>query len=267
MTAAAHAAPNKLSPLAQITALSWRAIKGFVRQPAVWVPGMVFPLLIAAVNGSALSGATANPLFPPVDSFYDFLLPATMIQGVMFGSIASASDLALDVENGFFDRLIASPVFRPSILVGRLAGGAVLAGFQAIVFTGVFYLWGASVKGGLPGMLVLMVASMLVAVGIGGLAGSIGVRTGQVEAVQGIFPLIFILLFISSAFFPTSLMSGLYGQIARNNPVSYLVDGLRHQVIVGFDVGEAFVALGVSLGLAVLGVAVATRSIRVRLSR
>jgi len=267
MTATAHATPDKISPLAQVAALSARAVKGFIRQPTVWVPGMIFPLLIAAVNGSALGNVTENPAFPPVDSFYDFLLPATMIQGVMFGSIAAASDLALDVENGFFDRLIASPVFRPSILIGRLAGGAVLAAAQAVVFTGVFLLWGASIKGGLAGFLVLMVASMLVAVGIGGLAGSVGIRTGLVESVQGIFPLIFILLFVSSAFFPTSLMSGVYGQIARYNPVTFMIDGLRYQVTVGFDAREAAIALGWALALAVLGIAVATRAIKGRLSR
>lgn len=267
MTAPAHATESKVSPLAQVAALSARAIKAFLRQPAVWVPGMIFPLLIAAVNGSALGNVTDNPAFPPVDSFYDFLLPATVVQGVMFGAIAAASDLALDVENGFFDRLISSPVFRPSILIGRLAGGAVLAAVQTCVFTIVFMLWGASIKGGIAGFLVLLVASMLIAVGIGGLAGSIGIRTGLVESVQGIFPLIFILLFISSAFFPTSLMSGLYGEIARYNPVTFMIDGLRYQVTVGFDAREAAVALAWALALAILGVLVATRSIRVRLSK
>ncbi len=186
----------------------------------------------------------------------------------MFGSIAAASDLALDVENGFFDRLIASPVFRPSILYRspRRWSGA-WPPSQAVVFTGVFLLWGASIKGGIAGLLVLMVASMLVAVGIGGLAGSVGIRTGLVESVQGIFPLIFILLFVSSAFFPTSLMSGVYGQIARYNPVTFMIDGLRHQVIVGFDAREAAIALGWALALAVIGIAAATRAIKGRLSR
>ena len=91
--------------------------------------------MLAAVNAAAFNRSTTLSGFPEVDSFLDFLLPAVIMQGVLFGGVAGGNELAVDIEDGFFERLMASPVWRPSILVGRLAGSAVLGGFQAVFFT------------------------------------------------------------------------------------------------------------------------------------
>ena len=252
-------------PLAQVRVLARRAILATLRQPPVWLPGILFPLLLAAVNASAFNRATGLPGFPEVDSFFDFLLPASMVQGVMFASVAGGSDIALDIENGFFERLLASPIWRPSILVGRLAGSAVLGALQALLFIGVFSIFGARVHAGLPGILVLVLLAMLMALGIGGITAAIGVRTGLQETVQNSFPLIFILLFLSSAFFPTELMTGWYQQVAQANPTTWVIDSARHLVIEGWSWKEAGTCLGVAGGLAVLSTAFATSQLRRRL--
>jgi ABC-2 type transport system permease protein len=85
--------------------------------------------------------------------------------------------------------------------------------------------------------------------------------------VQNTFPLTFILLFISSAFFPTQLMHGVYRTVAEKNPIPWMVDGLRHQVIVGLDWGEAAVSLGITVVLAVAAIAAANAALRSRLRR
>lgn len=257
--------PARPPALAQTLALARRSVLGTARQPAMWFPGLFFPLMIAAVNASAMSRTIALPGFPPVDSFLQFLLPGTLIQGVLFGGIIGGSDVALDIENGFFERLLASPVARSSILVGRLAGAAVLGGVQAIVFAAVFLAFGSPVAGGVGALVVLVVAGMLVALGVGGFASAVALRTGSQEAVQNSFPLIFVLLFISSAFFPTTLMSGWYQRAAELNPVTWLVNGMRQLVISGFEPRAAAEALGVALGIATLLVWFATTQFRRRL--
>ena len=88
-------------------------------------------------------------------------------------------------------------------------------------------------------MLALVVYAMVLALVIGGFAAMLALRTGSAEAVQNVFPLTFISLFISSAFFPTESMHGIYQSIATRNPITWMIDGMRHQVIVGFDLGEA----------------------------
>lgn len=251
--------------LAQVAALARRSVLATVRQPPVWFPALLFPLLIAAVNAAAFNRATALPGFPEVDSFFDFLLPASMIQGVMFGAVAGGSDIALDIEDGFFERLLAAPIWRPSILVGRLAGGAVLGAIQALVFVGVFSLFGARIHSGLPGLLVLVVLAMVLAVGIGGVTAAVGVRTGSQETVQNSFPLIFILLFLSSAFFPTELMEGWYQQLSEANPVTWVIDNARDLVIGGWSWSSAATCLGVALAMATATVALAAWQLRIRL--
>lgn len=253
-------------PVAQVLALARRSVVATLRQPPVWFPAILFPLLLAAVNSSAFNRATGLPGFPEVDSFLDFLLPASMIQGVMFGAVAGGSDIALDIEDGFFERLLASPVWRPSILIGRLAGGAVLGALQAVLFMAVFALFGARVHSGAPGMLVLILLAMLMAIAIGGVTAAVGVRTGSQETVQNSFPLIFILLFLSSAFFPTELMTGWYQQIAEANPITWVIDAARALVIDEWSWAEAATCLGVAALLGVLSVSAAARQLRKRLA-
>lgn len=253
--------------LAQARALARRSVVGTLRQPQVWLPGLLFPMFIAAVNTSTMGRATQIPGFPEVDSLLDFLLPASITQSVLFGGLSAGSDTATDIQTGFFDRLLASPVSRTSILVGRLAGAAVTGAFQAIVFITVYGLFGVRVAGGVPGIVVLVLYAMVLALVIGGFAAMLALRTGSAEAVQNVFPLTFIGLFISSAFFPTELMTGAYRSIAVRNPVTWMIDGMRHQVIVGFDLAEAATSIAVAGGLAALAIYGANAALRARLRK
>jgi ABC-2 type transport system permease protein len=260
---AAHASPRVA--LAQAVVLARRSVVGTLRQPQMWIPSILFPLLIAAVNTAALQRSTRLEGFPDVDSYLDFLLPATVLQGVMFGAISAGSELALDIQNGFFDRLLASPVARLSILVGRLSGAAVLAAVQALVFVLVFLVFGASIAGGLPAVLVLVVTAVLLAVAVGGFGVAIALRSGSQEVVQNFFPLLFVLLYLSSAFFPVALMTGWYHDVASANPLSTMIDGVRALVISGYAGRDALRAVGLSALAAVLALAFALTQLRYRL--
>ena len=257
---------RRLQPLVQTMALARRSVVSMARQPVMVVPTFVFPLLIAAVNTAALQRSTNLPGFPEVDSFLQFLLPATMAQGVMLGGINGASEVAVDIENGFFERLLSSPVSRPSLLVGRLSGAAVFGAFQAVAFTAIFMVFGARVEAGLAGLAVLVLVAIGLALAIGALGAAVGFRTGKQEAVQNAFPLVFIFMFLSSAFFPTQLMVGWFKTFAEWNPLTWMIDGTRYQVTVGWNLGEAVVAVGVAYGLAVLTIALAISQLRRRLA-
>ena len=246
-------------------ALGRRALISTIRQPATWVPGLIFPLLIAAVNAASLSRTVDLPGFPPADSFLQFLLPATLIQGVLFGGIVGGADLALDIQDGFFDRLLSSPVARPAILLGRLGGAMALGVVQAVFFVAVFMVFGARVEGGVPAVLVLVVVAVLLAVAVGGFAAGVGLRTGSQEAVQNFFPLVFVLLFISSAFFPTALMQGWFQWVAERNPLSWMMNAARDLVLSSFNVAEALQAIGIAAAFAVLTISFAAAQLRRRI--
>lgn len=247
-------------------AMSRRAIIGFYRQPATWAVGSAFPLLITAVSASAFSRSTSLQGFPDTDSFLQFLMAGTIMQGTLFGSINASTDLALDIENGFMDRLLASPVSRVSILVSRLAGAASYAAAVTIFYILIFTAFGAKVEGGVAGAVVMVVLSMVMGIGVGGYGAAVGLRTGSAEAVGNSFPLVFILLFISSAFFPVETMSGTYKTLAKHNPISYVIDASRHQVLEGFSITEAAQGLGVALAFAAITILLALRQLRLRLA-
>jgi ABC-2 type transport system permease protein len=252
--------------LGQARALSRRSIVGTFRQPQLWLPGMFFPLLMAAVYTSQFARAVELPGFPEVDSFLDFLLPASVLQGVAFAANVGATDLAVDVEGRFLDRLLVSPIWRPAILVSRLTGSAVVGGFQATFIIVVFLAFGAEIDGGLPAMVVLVLVAMLLALFVGGLGCALALRTGTQEAVQGTFPLIFVSLFVSSAFFPTALMSGWYKAVAQANPITWIIDPTRRLLIEGWDTVDALQSLGVPLVASILAIALASRQLDKRIA-
>lgn len=247
--------------VAQTVAMARRAVVALLRQPALVVPSLVFPLFFLALGTASFSRATRLPGFPAVDSFLDFAVAGAIVQGVLFGSITGATALATDIENGFFDRLLVAPTWRASILVGRLAGGMVYGGVQSLVFLVVLLPFGLSVRSGPLGVIAIAVGAMLTALAIGGLMSTIAVRTGSADAVQGSFPLLFITLFFSSAFFPRQLMDGVYGAVAAINPVSHLVEGFRALVIDGLSWSAVARAIGLPVLFAAGTIAMATRAL------
>lgn len=258
---------DRANALHQSLVLSRRAVFAVLRQPQVVVPSLFFPLFFAALNSAAFDRITSQqPEFAAqFDSFLDFLLPATVLQGVLFGSTQAGTEMANDIEIGFFDRLLASPVSRTSILVGRLAGGAALGAAQALFFTVVLALFGANVRGGLGAVLVLMLVSALLGMGIGGFGVTLGIRTGSAEAVQGAFPLIFVLMFTSSAFFPRELMTGWYHAVATYNPISWILEALRDLLSLGWSWTDAAVAVSASAAVAIVSMVVSLNALRRRL--
>ena len=249
----------------QTVALTRRSSLAILRQPALIAPSMVFPLFFAALSASSFHKTTSIPGFPKVDSFLQFSLASTVIQGVLFGSVAGAAALATDIEIGFFDRLLASPTSRPGILIGNLMGSAIFGAVQSAVFICALLPVGVRVEAGLAGVIVMIVSGALIALGIASLMSAVAIRTGSAEAVQGSFPLLFVLLFFSSAFFPRELMQGLYQTMANLNPVSYLVEGMRSLVLDGFSISAITRSIVVPVGICFLGMAVALSELRRRI--
>ena len=247
--------------------LSRRSLVNTIRQPVAIIPALTFPLVFLAINAAVLEKSIQLPQFPPVDSFLQFMIATTIIQGGLFGAIASGADMATDIEGGFFDRLIATPVSRTSLLVGRLAGAFMLAFVQAWLFFGIALLFGLEVEGGVIGMLGVAVISAVAGTGMGAFSVAIGLKSGSSEVVQGTFPLIFISFFMSSAFFPRALMNGWFETVATINPLSHMIEGARSLVIFGWDFSEFGRALGIAFAIFVVGVIVSLLALRGRLAK
>ena len=273
MTAVVLSGPTAPAPVrarglwwSQTMAMAWRSVLAMIRQPALVVPSLVFPLFFAALGSSSFGRAVALPNFPVVDTFLDFAIAGTIIQGVLFGSVTGGTALATDIENGFWDRLLSTPTSRVSILLGRLAGAALFGAFQALLFVVILIPFGVRIAAGVPGVIVIVISGGLTALAIGGFTAAMALKTGSSEAVQGSFPLLFIALFFSSAFFPRETMSGAYKVIAGLNPVSYLVEGVRGLVIDGFTSQHVATATLVPIAISVVSISLALRTLYSRLA-
>lgn len=252
--------------VAQYGALSRRAIVTTFRQPRFFVPALLFPLLFMAISSSAFERTTDIPGFPATDSFLQFLVSTTIIQGALFSSIAAGSAMATDIENGFFERLVASPVARSSIIAGRVMGSFVFGFFQAWLYILVATVFGMRAEGGIPALLGVAIVSAIFSAGVGSISSSFAIRTGSSEAVQGAFPLLFSLMFISSGFFPRTLMHGWFQDAAGLNPLSHMIEGMRYQVITAFDLGELAVSIFIATGFFLVGLTLSLLALRRRLA-
>jgi ABC-2 type transport system permease protein len=251
----------------QLGMLARRSVVRTLRQPAQIVVGLAFPLLLLALNTGGLQGLTHLPRFP-TDSYVTFALAAIFIQGGMFAMIVAGTDLATDIQTGFFNRLAMTPLRGGAIVAGELAGVVLLGLVQAAAFIGVGLAAGAGVAAGVGGALLVILLSLTIslAFGIVGAAGAL--RTGSAEAVQGFFPLFFVLLFLSSANLPRNLIGiDWFREVATYNPVSYLIEGLRSLLITGWDGRALALAFGCTLAIGGLAALAVSAGLRQRMER
>jgi ABC-2 type transport system permease protein len=251
----------------QVALVARRSVRRTFRQPALIVPTLVFPLFLLAVNSSGLSSATKLPGFP-ADSYLDFALTVAFMQGALFSSITAGTELATDIDTGFLNRLQLTPLRRIAILVGQMAGATTLALFGALVYLAVGLIAGVDIKSGVAGAIVLIVYAVFIAVAFAGIGAIIGARTGSAEAVQGVFPLIFSLFFLSSMSMPRPLITiDWFRTVATWNPVSYLIEGLRSLVITGWDGTALWRGIAVGVPILILSFWAADRSLATRMAR
>jgi ABC-2 type transport system permease protein len=255
------------SVVTQVGALARRSVVRTLRQPAMVFPSVVFPLILLSINASGLESTTLLPGFP-TDSYLQFALAITFVQGALFSALSAGTNVASDIESGFLNRLALTPLRRVALMLGQLAGIIGLGMIQALTFLIVGLVFGAGIEAGVAGALVIVGFSLIISLGFGCIGAFVALRAGNGEAVQGIFPLFFAALFISSMALPRDLIeTDWFRTIADWNPVSYMLECIRSIMIEGWD-GEAL-ALGFACaaGIALIALVAASSALRTRMVR
>ena len=190
------------------------------------------------------------------------------MQGALFATTNAGTDLARDIQTGFLNRLALTPLRGTALLAGQLAGIVVLGLAQSLLYLSVGLAAGARLEAGAAGVVVLLLLAALIATAFGAIGAFLALRTGSGEAVQGLFPLLFVLLFMSSMNLPRNLIEiEWFRTVATINPVSYLIEGLRSLIISGWDAQALALAFGIGLGLAAAALAAASLALGGRLAR
>jgi ABC-2 type transport system permease protein len=251
----------------QMLLLARRSVVRTWRQPAAIVFPLLFPMLLLAVNSGGLRAETHLPGFP-THSFVAFALAVPFIQGALFATMNAGTDLARDIQTGFLNRLSLTPLRGAALLAGQLGGVIALGVIQACFYLVVGFAAGVRPKAGVLGVALLLVFAALIALAFGALGAWAALRTGSAEAVQSLFPVFFVFLFISSMNIPRNLIAATWFRDAATvNPVSYLLECVRSLIITGWDGQALALGFGIVALVGLTALTLAARALPRRLAR
>jgi ABC-2 type transport system permease protein len=250
-----------------VAALGRRSVKQTLRRPQLLAPLIVFPTALLAIQTAGAGRAVNLPGFPDVPNFLSFMLAGSIVQSVMFTGNSGAIAFAIDMEMRFTDRLYAAPIARASVVLGRLAATATLGAMIAVYFIALGLIFGASIHEGVPAVIWIVVLTAAAALSFGTIGAAIALRSNSASVVQGIFPLVFVILFLSDAFFPANLMLEPASWVAQYNPFSFIVNGIRDPIISGWSATTELKAIASVIGIGALGFVLCELAMRSRLRR
>jgi ABC-2 type transport system permease protein len=252
---------------AQVGQIAQRSVVRTIRQPASAIPPFIFPTALLAVTSAGLASATRLRGFPS-DSFLAFFLAFPFIQGALFATMNAGTDLARDIQTGFLNRLSLTPMRGAALIIGHLAGVVTMGFFQACFYLTVGLVAGVSIASGALGVVAILGLATLIAFAFGALGAFFALRTGSGEAVQGLFPLLFVGLFLSSMNLPRNLIeTDWFRIVATFNPVSYLIEGVRSLIIEGWNAEALALGFGFALLIAALSITASAWALQGRLTR
>ncbi len=246
--------------LSIVVALSRRALNEILRVPGGAVPGVLAPTIFM-IGLSAVFGEASSLRGFPAEDFRTFIVPVGLLQGAGFTGAATGVNLARDMEQGWFDRLLLGPAARPVLLVGIVASAALRALLPATFLTVVALALGVGIVS-LPGLLlaVLLVMGVAMAAACWGVVVALRFRTQQAAPLMQIVT--FASILFSTAYAPEELLSDWLRAIADVNPVRYVLDGVRQAFVGGLEAQTTLVAFGALTALLVVLGAFAVRGMR-----
>ena len=253
--------------LPQVAALARRSIVRTARQPASIVFPLIFPMLLLLVNSGGLAASTRLPGFP-TDSFLAFALAVPFIQGALFSTMNAGTDLAKDIQTGFLNRLSLTSMRGVALIAGQLAGVVAMGLVQAGFYIAVGLAVGVDFASGALGILLLFLFAAVISTSFGAVGTFLALRTGSGEAIQGLFPLLFVFLFLSSMNAPRDLIAiDWFHAVATANPVSYLLECVRSLIITGWDGQALALGFGIAVLIGLCSLALASWALTERLAR
>jgi ABC-2 type transport system permease protein len=141
----------------------------------------------------------------------------------------------------------------------------VLGAATAVWFIAIGLIFGATIEEGVAGAILMIVFVSLSAIAFGAIGSAVALRTGTASVVQGLFPLVFVILFLSSAFFPADLILEPAGSVAEYNPLSLVVDGIRDPTISVITAEVFWKAVGAVALIGGIGIGLSAMALRHRL--
>jgi ABC-2 type transport system permease protein len=219
--------------LNQVAMLAKRTIITNFRDPAAVVPPLLISVFFLLVNSSTLSGAAS--FFLPGQSYLGFIVPLTIISASLSGAGIAGQSIVRDIERGYFDKLMLTPVSRAAIVLGPMIAGAFILTLQTLLILVIALLMGLQPETGIIGLVSVLVYATFIGVSFAGFTVGMALFTGSAAATGGASFIFFPLTFLTATYVPFNLLTGWIRTAAEYNPITYPLEAMRALLNTGFD--------------------------------
>lgn len=242
-----------------------RALRAIPREPEAILPALFIPTFFYIVNIGALEDLTESFPGTPGFDYREFQLATGIIFAVT--GISRATALVTDIQSGYFDRLLLSPARRLPLLLGLMVADFSLVVALCIPVILLGLVLGVSFGTGVLGVLMFILVGASWGLAFTGFPYAIALKTANPGAVASSFLLFFPFAFLTSSTVPLDALTGWMRTIARYNPITYVLEGMRSLLMDSWDwstLGKAFLAIGI---VAVISQTLALSALRGRVSQ
>jgi ABC-2 type transport system permease protein len=231
-------------------AVAWRSIHNYLSNPALFVPGLVFPLFFFTAFAGGLSAVSRIPNFDFPTGYTAFQFVFVLLQSSAFGGVFTGFGIARDFETGFARRLLLAAPNRKGILAGYTLAALVRTLVTWTVLTTVALVAGMKIDG--SGVDIFGLFGLALIVNLAATMWAAGVAM-RIRSIQG-GPLmqipVFLVLFMSPVYVPLDLLSGWIHAVASINPATALLEtgrgfisGRPTEIALAFGSAAALVAV------------------------
>ena len=232
----------------EVLALTMRWVRRLSREKFSMLFTLVQPMLFWLIFFGNLFQRAADTQVFQVDNYMSFLAAGVVIMTVLNNGLSGGVDLLFDKENGFLERLMATPIHRTSIILSRYLFVITITSLQILVILAVAFLFGVTPETGLLGVAVILFIGMLFGVGLTAisLALAFSVKShGDFFSVLGFLSLP--MIFLSSALVPLAAMPGWMRAVAFLNPMTWVIEAVRPLIISGWAAALPQVAIAIGI--------------------
>jgi ABC-2 type transport system permease protein len=230
-------------------AVAWRGVHNYFTNPAMIVPGLLFPLFFFTAFAGGLSRVESIPGFEFGANYTAFVYGFVLMQAATFGGVFTGFSIARDFESGFSRRLLLAAPHRGGIVVGYWLMGLARALFTVLVVTAVALLTGMELAGGGVDLLGLYTLALIVNAAATLFGSGVAMRLRTMQAGPAMQVPAFLLLFLAPVWLPYDLLTGWVHAAATVNPMTLILETERSliagdavRVLAAFAVGLALVA-------------------------
>jgi ABC-2 type transport system permease protein len=243
--------------------LTRRTLVQFPRNPMVLAFSVAPVLMMFVVFGALFEGVKDLPDFP-TDNYFEYLAPAAVLMTTVPGIANAAVGLATDFQSRYLYKLLTTPASIGSIMVGRLLADGVRLFVQAGAVLLLALALGAEIATGVAGaLLILFIGTSFGIVTFGVLTANLALKGKGPAAVQAVFPMAFLLIFLTTAYQTEEhVPSGVLRSVIEANPTEYVLRAMRDLMLTGCDWDAIGLALLVIAALGVIGVPLTIRNYR-----